>query len=35
MQSGDKERMLFNATSDCRKIYKAGNAPDTSAKESY
>lgn len=24
VQSGNKERMLFNATSDCRKIYRAG-----------
>lgn len=35
VQSGNKERMLFNATSACRKIYRAGNAPDTSTKKSY
>lgn len=34
-QDSFQDRMLFNATSDCRKIYRAGNTPDTSAKKSY
>jgi len=35
LQPGSKERMVFNATPDCRKRYRTGNTPDTSARKSY